>query len=148
MLNSNQNSNMSQIEQPDIVKLGYQQIDDDHKQFMGLLMQLQAADNNDFPILFKQLFAHTQMHFDMENQLMDEFTFPALADHKGEHQRVIGEFKQFNKLVEKGLLAFGRSFVCERLPQWFELHIATMDSALIAHINKQLSRTRTLKNKD
>ncbi|WP_269844790.1 hypothetical protein [Methyloprofundus sedimenti] len=40
--------------------------------------------------------------------------------------------------INKGLIAFGRSFAQERLPQWFDLHITTLDSALVAHINAQL----------
>jgi hypothetical protein len=35
------------------------------------------------------------------------------------------------------MIAFGRSFVRERLPQWFGLHVTTMDSALAAHIKIQ-----------
>ncbi|MDD2761778.1 MAG: hemerythrin, partial [Methylomonas sp.] len=58
---------------------------------------------------------------------------------KGEHQRVLGEFKQFKTRIDKGLIAFGRSFVRERLPQWFLLHVATMDSALSAHLKSRNS---------
>jgi len=56
---------------------------------------------------------------------------------QGEHQRVLGEFKQFKTRIDKGMIAFGRSFVRERLPQWFGLHVTTMDSALAAHIKIQ-----------
>jgi hemerythrin len=84
--------------------------------------------------LFQQLYEHTEQHFDRENKLMAEFDFPAETEHKGEHQRVLGEFKQFKTRVDKGLITFGRSFVKERLPQWFQLHLLTMDIALVAHI--------------
>jgi len=39
--------------------------------------------------------------------------------------------------VDKGMITFGRSFVRDRLPQWFGLHVTTMDSALVAHIKIQ-----------
>jgi len=84
--------------------------------------------------LFQQLYEHTEQHFDQENQLMKQFAYPGEIEHKGEHQRVLGEFKQFKTRVDKGMIAFGRSFVRERLPQWFGLHVTTMDSALAAHI--------------
>ncbi len=89
----------------------------------------------EFPGLFQHLFEHTELHFAMEDQLMRDSRFPAEAEHTGEHLRVLGEFKQFKSRVDKGMLAFGRSFVRERLPQWFQLHVSTMDSALAAHIN-------------
>jgi len=130
---------MALIEKSGPLLLGYEPVDKDHDEFITLLNQLCYADNADFPALFQHLFEHIERHFDKENQLMKQFAFPAEAEHKGEHLRVLGEFKQFKKRVDKGLIRFGRSFVNERLPPWFELHVSTMDSALVAHI-KALSQ--------
>ncbi|AMK79018.1 MULTISPECIES: bacteriohemerythrin [Methylomonas] len=116
------------------LSVGYDLIDNDHGIFIDLVNQLDKANNTDFPGLFKQLYEHTEEHFESENRLMAQFGFPAETEHKGEHQRVLGEFKQFKTRIDKGLITFGRSFVRERLPQWFVLHITTMDSALSAHI--------------
>jgi hemerythrin len=129
--------NMALIEKNGFLLVGYAPIDHDHDEFITLLNQLDAADNGDFPALFQQLLAHTEQHFDRENQLMEQSAFPAETEHKGEHQRVLGEFRQFKKRVDKGLITFGRSLVRERLPQWLELHVRTMDSALAAHIKAQ-----------
>jgi hemerythrin-like metal-binding protein len=125
---------MALIERTGILTVGYDVIDNDHDEFINLLNQLDSASNADFPALFQQLHEHTEQHFDRENQLMTQFAYPGEIEHKGEHQRVLGEFKQFKTRVDKGMIAFGRSFVRERLPQWFGLHVTTMDSALVAHI--------------
>ncbi len=125
---------MALIEKTGSIKLDYEPIDNDHDEFIMLLNQLDSAGNADFPILFQQLYEHTEQHFDRENQLMKQVAFPAETEHKGEHQRVLGEFKQFKTRVDKGLIAFGRSFVRDRLPQWFQLHVQTMDSALVAYL--------------
>lgn len=125
---------MALIEKNVTPKVGYELIDHDHEEFIELVNRLDTATNNEFPALFQQLFEHTEQHFDRENQLMQQFGFPAESEHKGEHQRVLGEFKQFKTRVDKGMITFGRSFVRERLPQWFGLHVTTMDSALAAHI--------------
>lgn len=117
------------------VNVGYQPIDHDHAEFISLLDELDNAVDAEFPALFRSLHQHTEQHFQRENQLMQELAFPAESEHVGEHQRVLGEFKQFQSRVDKGLIAFGRAFVKERLPAWFQLHVATMDSALAAHIN-------------
>jgi hemerythrin len=117
--------------------LGYELIDNDHDEFISLLNNLDSASNTDFPSLFQQLYEHIEQHFERENQLMKQLAYPGEIEHKGEHQRVLGEFRQFKTRVDKGLIVFGRSFVRERLPQWFGPHVTTMDSALAAHINKQ-----------
>jgi hemerythrin-like metal-binding protein len=129
---------MALIENIDVLTVGYDQIDNDHDEFISLLNELDAADNTNFPALFRQLYEQTEQHFERENQLMKQFAYPGETEHKGEHQRVLGEFKQFKSRVDKGLIAFGRSFVKDRLPQWFGLHVTTMDGALAAHINKQM----------
>ncbi|MDD5411753.1 MAG: hemerythrin domain-containing protein [Methylobacter sp.] len=128
---------MTLIEKTGALIVGYDLIDNDHDEFITLLNKLDSAGNADFPALFQQLYEHTEQHFDRENQLMKQFSFPGETEHKGEHQRVLGEFKQFKSRVDKGLIAFGRSFVKDRLPLWFGLHVTTMDSALVAHIKIQ-----------
>ncbi len=124
---------MSLIDAASVATVGYRAIDSDHDEFVLLVNQLDAASNADFPLLFQQLLEHTERHFAMENQLMADYCFPAETEHKGEHFRLLGEFKQFKGFVDKGLIAFGRSFVRERLSPWFLLHAKTMDSALAAH---------------
>jgi hemerythrin len=126
---------MALIEKNTVLIVGYDLIDRDHEEFIALLNQLDSASNADFPVLFQQLHEHTEQHFDRENQLMMQFAYPGEIEHKGEHQRVLGEFRQFKTRVNKGMITFGRSFIRERLPQWFGLHVTTMDSALVAHIN-------------
>jgi hemerythrin-like metal-binding protein len=125
---------MALIEKNSTPTVGYELIDNDHDEFITLVNKLDTAGNADFPALFQQLYEHTEQHFERENQLMQQFAFPAESEHKGEHQRVLGEFKQFKTRIDKGMITFGRSFVRERLPQWFGLHVTTMDSALAAHI--------------
>lgn len=125
---------MALIEKDSVHTVGYELIDNDHDEFIKLLNELDSADNANFSALFQQLYEHTEQHFDRENQLMKQSSYPGETEHKGEHQRVLGEFKQFKSRVDKGLIAFGRSFVKDRLPQWFGLHVTTMDSALATHL--------------
>ncbi|MEQ1531911.1 MAG: hemerythrin family protein [Methylococcales bacterium] len=128
---------MALVETNKMLLLGYAAIDGDHAEFIDLLNQLDTAGPVEFAALFQQLYEHTEHHFSRENQLMAEHGFPALTEHQGEHQRVLAEFKQFKSRVDKGLIAFGQSFVRERLPQWFALHTSTMDAALAAFIKMQ-----------
>ena len=63
--------------------------------------------------------------------------FPALHEHRDEHARVRGEMQHFATMIERGSTIMARSWVRERLPDWFDLHARTMDSALAAHLKKQ-----------
>lgn len=126
---------MALNEKDSVLSVGYAAIDNDHDEFISLINQLDAASNADFPALFQELFAHTEQHFEHENQLMQQYAYPGEIEHEGEHQRVLGGFKQFKTRVDKGMITFGRSFVRERLPQWFGLHVTAMDIALVMHIN-------------
>lgn len=117
-------------------KLNYDPIDRDHEEFVRLIQQLVFASNVEFAALFQALYQHTELHFEREFELMKQSCFPAEAEHSGDHQRVLGEFKQFNARVDKGAIDFARAFVKDRLPSWFQLHVATMNSALVAHVKK------------
>lgn len=112
-------------------------IDKDHSVFIDLVNQMQTANHTEFVNLFENLLTHTQSHFEYENQLMEQYQFPAIAEHQGEHHRVLTELKRFKQRVDKGMIAMGRAYISELMPQWFVLHVTTMDSALDAHIAKQ-----------
>ncbi|QSA97064.1 bacteriohemerythrin [Methylococcus sp. EFPC2] len=131
---------MSTLEHAGLLQVGHDLIDQDHAEFLDLLGRLDAESDAEFPALFAQLCSHTEQHFERENQLMRQSAFPAEAEHKGEHQRVIGEFRQFKSRVDRGLIPFARCFVRENLPGWLKLHVSTMDSALVAHLKAQSER--------
>jgi len=118
------------------IRVGHPVIDHDHDEFIGLLARLNVAGNAEFPALFDELYRHTEQHFEREKQLMSQCGFPAEQEHVGEHVRVLGEIKQFKTRVDKGLIPFGRAFVKERLPSWFQLHVSTMDSALVSYLKQ------------
>ena len=114
-------------------QLGVADMDETHAEFIELLNRLDIAPNSEFICLFNDLVAHTHAHFDNEHARMMLCSFPAINEHTGEHQRVLGELNQIKRQVDKGLISFGRMYVREGLPGWFRLHAATMDSALAAH---------------
>lgn len=114
--------------------LGIEVMDSTHKEFINLLDLVSDADKHDFSQRLAELVAHTQAHFTQEEKLMQETQFPAYSEHRDEHQRILGELMQFKKRAEKGQISFARRYIVERLPEWFKLHAASMDSALAAHL--------------
>ncbi len=113
------------------------EMDETHREFLALLNLLAEAKGHEFEKLFLQLFEHTEQHFAREKELMEESGFPALGEHVDEHRRILGELNQYKRKVTKGATSFAKAYVKDRLPEWFRLHLSTMDSALAAHL-KQL----------
>ena len=109
-------------------------MDDTHKEFITLLNQLADSADSEFASRFDALISHTTSHFQQEEKLMSESRFPATAEHRDEHLRILGEFRQFKKRVDAGVIVFARDYIRSRMPEWFCLHAATMDSALASHL--------------
>ncbi len=121
--------------------LGVDEMDATHREFVALVDALNQAGEEDFPFLFQKLVDHSRLHFAEEGRLMRQIRFPALSEHEGEHFRVLGELLQFNRAVQRGRLPLARAFVKSGLPEWFELHLATMDSALAAQCRQTQLKT-------
>ena len=114
--------------------LGLPEMDDTHSEFIALVNRLADADKPTFVPVFAELIEHTERHFAAENALMQQSRFPAIVEHSGEHQRVLGEMRRIGRRVASGSLVLGRAYGKEQLPNWFALHAMTMDSALAAHL--------------
>lgn len=131
---------MTQPELKPLVLLGCSVIDSDHQAFLELITAMRASDNVAFPTLFRSMHAHIAEHFEREDALMTEYASATAREHRAEHERVLGECRQFAQRVERGFVDFGRAFVMERLMPWFDVHITTMDSALAADIAARTSK--------
>lgn len=117
--------------------LGMDEMDATHREFITQVAALIAADNTAFPALFQALVNHTRDHFMAEGKLMRESKYRGLPEHESEHHRVLGELQQLNRSLKRGHLPLVRAYVKEGLPEWFDTHLAMMDSALVMHLKKQ-----------
>jgi hemerythrin len=120
--------------------LGVTAMDETHREFVELVNRLGEADKKAFIPLFEELFQHTQAHFAAESRLMEESRFPARREHEDDHQRVLGDINRFAARTTAGSTLMARAYLTQQLPDWFNLHALTMDSALAAHL-KQSSAT-------
>jgi hemerythrin-like metal-binding protein len=119
--------------------LGVAEMDATHREFAALASRLAVADEAAFPALFGAFLDHTRRHFAAEDAAMRASRFPATSEHLGEHQRVLAELRAFHRSVQAGRLRMARAFVRESLPEWFALHLTTMDSALAVHLRRALA---------
>ncbi len=121
-------------------RLGVEDMDQVHREFADLVNALEQADKPAFAAGFGRLLAHTEAHFAAEEARMAASAFPATAEHRADHQRVLGDLHRFARQVARGRTAMARAYLREQIPAWFSLHAATMDSALAAHLKATRSR--------
>ena len=124
--------------------LGLSEMDTAHWEFVELANALGACPDSEFAERFKALMNHTRAHFAAEEELMLKSGFPALGEHSGEHKRVIDELMQFGRGLSRGRVFLARSYIRSGLPEWFALHLATMDAALAAHLGQVRESGRTV----
>ena len=115
--------------------LGHGLMDETHREFLRLCRELEAAPEEEWPERLLVLASHTRAHFEQEECLMRETAFSSRQEHASEHQRLLGEAATMQKSLERGRTLFARAWL-KNLPDWFLTHVATMDSALAAHLKK------------
>lgn len=119
--------------------LGVPVMDGYHHEFLAILSALTTMPDGVFTTLFTELVRHTHEHFSQEEQLMRATDFPTMREHMQEHKRVLGDLEAMLSRVQRGRMMMAREFVKNGMPEWFALHLATMDSALAAHLKIELN---------
>jgi hemerythrin len=119
------------------MSVGLASMDATHREFLELLAALAAAEAEagQFMERLDALLEHTRAHFAAEEVLMAETRFPAIGEHQAEHARVLNELGRLRAGADAGRLPLLRAYL-QQLPDWFMLHLLTMDSATAAHIRR------------
>ncbi|WP_072679557.1 bacteriohemerythrin [Arcobacter sp. LA11] len=115
-------------------------MDKHHKDFIEIFINLDFKNDETLMKDINSIILQTITHFSDEEELMEKYLYPRVTEHKEEHDKILYELKYFynkaNNPFGKKLL---KSFCKERLPQWFEDHIISMDSDLAQVIkNKKM----------
>lgn len=112
-------------------------MDETHREFLLLCQRTALSPGPDFLANFEHLRHHTQDHFAAEEARMAACTYPLLAEHRSDHQRILGDMNRFTQRIHAGRTMMARAWLNETLSSWFDLHAKTMDSALAAHLRTQ-----------
>lgn len=123
---------MSAMEWSASLESGLVPMDETHKEFVQCLNEMAGASADQFLVSFDRFIAHTERHFEQENDWMASVDFPGC--HKAEHDRVLAVIHDVRKRVEQGDVFLGKRLV-EELPGWFEQHACGMDAALAHYLN-------------
>ena len=128
---------MSLIEWSDQFALGVEWMDDTHREFVQMVQSLDSAGEDGFLAQYDAFIAHTEDHFQRENEIMQQTAFPPLHCHLSEHENVLNIMRDVRRMVaDEGRFDVGRVLVREMAP-WFTNHAATMDNMLARFLQMQ-----------
>ena len=114
-------------------RLGISELDQAHQVLGDALKQAANADDANFPQSFMALVALLEHDFHLEERLMEDYGLPSLHPHREQHAHVLSGLHHTQPQVMSGDLKAGRHALA-LLPQWLEIHSATLDQALAAEL--------------
>lgn len=110
--------------------LGIEDIDDQHKHWIGLVQAFQAAvaegrSRDEVYRTLAEAVVYTEIHFASEQKVMEEAGYPFLADHLVQHSLAWEQLHVFTtgNVPEENIADYLATF----LPQWLMLHINSAD---------------------
>lgn len=114
----------------DIVEIGIQDVDDEHRFQFRLLSNMQAAvdasDRASALALLQQLYSYSDAHFAAEQVFMRLHSYPACNTHEREHGDLLFELRRMTEAAKNG--GDLRDFP-EMIRKWLVSHINSSDAA-------------------
>jgi hemerythrin len=106
-------------------------MDDQHGILIDTMNELRLAavrglSREQVSEILDRLIEFTRMHFWSEEQLMEQYSFPGLAEHRAEHQRILAQTLQSAHRVQHGEKMQMRPLLCY-LRESYSDHIEGMD---------------------
>ncbi len=121
---------MALLDWSDQLELGYERMDETHREFVAQLNALHETPEEDFLPRLDAFIEHTVEHFGQEQRWMEEIKFPPAHCHINEHEGVLNIMRDVRRMVaEEGKKEIGRVLTRELAP-WFENHAGGMDAML------------------
>lgn len=110
-------------------------MDDTHREFVDLLNRVAAVPEAELPASLDAFIAHTEAHFGEEERWMQEFAFPPLHCHQGEHANVLEVMREVRRRVADGQVHL-RKTLTEAIAEWFPQHAGSMDAVLALYMKQ------------
>lgn len=100
-------------------------MDEVHRDLLAQMSSLLVASDSDVAQGMERLVELMEQDFRAEEELMERINYPGIRAHMEQHARVLGALHR----IEPGDVPAARAALV-LLPQWFSVHLATLDSAL------------------
>ncbi|ETN93115.1 cation-binding hemerythrin HHE family protein [Gammaproteobacteria bacterium MOLA455] len=97
-------------------------------------------DSDEIEQLMQTLLSDTVRHFELEEESMEEYGFPARGEHSEEHRRVLQWMKDEHSLWSRDCsietINHLSIYAADRFPKWLLNHIVTMDTVMASYIHR------------
>lgn len=112
------------------IRMGFDEIDEAHEEFLQILEQLQSklAEGIDAD-LFKEWIEKTKEHFALEEKLMMKHLYSERETHTGDHEQLIDEMESFFTMINT-MPPMARSFIESYAYDKFRRHTMFYDNDL------------------
>jgi hemerythrin len=120
----------------DAYLLGYQPMDDTHREFVEVVNAMINAPDAEFAAHLDAFARHAETHFEQERAWMEKTGFPAKDCHNDEHDAVMKSVREVIKIVADGDVDEGRRLAAE-LRRWFPGHADYLDASLAQWLVKK-----------
>lgn len=121
--------------------VGVQAMDDQHGILMDTLnelrlMLLRGATQRDVCLHLQRLIEFTQMHFQCEEQLLRQESFPAVNEHRAAHRHLLSRlYAALEDANRDGIVDLNT--LLEFLPSWYTEHVEILDQPYGAWLNNR-----------
>ncbi|CAA7623605.1 conserved hypothetical protein [Candidatus Terasakiella magnetica] len=127
---------MAHVEWTEAIRVGVPQIDAEHRHLLDRTNEFLTAAQKQAPLsslsrILSQLITETAAHFQAEETLLDRSSYPQLAAHHAEHERLMTEARKLHERFEApgraediGLLTLETA---DYLQRWLVDHILVHD---------------------
>jgi hemerythrin-like metal-binding protein len=118
----------------DEFSLGIAEVDHEHRELMRSINAVhealdQAQSAGEVSSVLGDIHAQIAAHFALEEKNMHVRAYPALAEHKRDHESLLDEIREIMDECEQEL-PYDRAAFAAKLNAWFETHFRTHDARL------------------
>lgn len=122
---------MSLIQWKTEYEVGIHQIDEQHKQLVSWINQFHEAmrEGKSSQVagdILQKLVDYTHYHFQTEESLLEQYSYPGYIAHKAKHQELIKQVKEFQDKLNKSPIGLSVPMM-EFLKSWLLDHIKDAD---------------------
>lgn len=115
-------------------------IDSDHKELFGTVNQLHEAieqrrPHEEVSFTINLLARYVKEHFAREEQIMAQYGYPRLAQHKGQHQRLKHMVQAIRRIHDEAPDRLDPKKLLTFLSDWLTNHIIRSDMEYAAYLN-------------
>lgn len=125
---------MTMLEWRDEYRIGIEEVDAEHQALIDMIngacrLMDPAASNEGLELALGEIHAVCTAHFALEEKDMRLCSYPQLAEHKADHERLLDDIRDLmDSVAMYGVL--DRDAFSLRLTEWFGIHFRTHDARL------------------